>query len=117
MTWFSTWEKQSKFRSFIYNYCVKAINWRSFIKYDFLQILQNLQENTCARFSFLIIKKENRCFSTMFCPKHLRTPILFYCRLSNGCFWKRKQFYKFSLVQKSWFFGHSKYLYQKMRSC
>ena len=64
------------------------------VKMVFLEILQNLQENTCTRVSFLIklaynfIKKRpwQRRFSVNF-AKFLGTP--FYKDTSGGCFWKK----------------------------
>ena len=60
----------------------EAVVWRCSIKKVFLEISQNLQENTCARESFLVrpatsLKKTpwHSCFPVNF-GKFLRTPFL-----------------------------------------
>ena len=64
------------------NYCSisKSGHWRRCsIKKIFLKILQNLQENTCTRVSFLIklqdFRLRHRCFPITF-AKFSRTPFL-----------------------------------------
>ena len=48
-----------------------------FCKKVFLKVLQNSQENTCARVSFLIeLQAWHRCFPVNF-AKFLRTPFLY----------------------------------------
>ena len=57
-------------------FLMESVVWRCFVKKVFLEILQNSQENTCAKVSFLIkpqacnfIKKETltQVFSCKFC--------------------------------------------------
>ena len=58
-------------RCYIYVVCAEAVVQRCSVKKVFLEILQNSQENTCARASLLIklIKKETlaQVFSREFC--------------------------------------------------
>ena len=54
----------------------EAVTWRCFVKKVFLQISQNLQENTCARVFFLnFVKKEApvQVFSCEFCESFKNT--------------------------------------------
>ena len=77
---------------------------RCSVKKLFLEILQNSQENTCARVSFLkklqplvcnFIKKKrlwHRCFPVNFAKflKHV-----FLQNTSSGCFWNNHSYYSF----------------------
>ena len=58
------WNKRAKMTwSTICGYCAEAVVWMCSVEKVFLEILQNSQENTCARVSFLIklqaLKKRN----------------------------------------------------------
>ena len=58
------WNKRAKMTwSTICGYCAEAVVWICSVEKVFLEILQNSQENTCARVSFLIklqaLKKRN----------------------------------------------------------
>ena len=70
---------------FDFVFYIQAVAQRCSVRKVFLEISQNSQENTCARFSFLIklqtpatlLKKRlwHRCFPVNF-AKFLRTPFL-----------------------------------------
>ena len=70
---------------FDFVFYIQAVAQRCTVRKVFLEISQNSQENTCARFSFLIklqtpatlLKKRlwHRCFPVNF-AKFLRTPFL-----------------------------------------
>ena len=86
----------------------------------FLKILQNLQENTCARASFLIklnksLKKSlwHRCFPVNY-AKFLRIPFL---KLVSAVFIKFLFFHQMIALQKLWkmFFISSKKLFSFLR--
>ena len=65
-------------------YCREAVVQRCSVKKMFLEVSQNLQENTCARVSTLLKKKTwHRCFPVNF-AKFLRTSFL--QNTSGGCF-------------------------------
>ena len=64
-------------RCYIYVVCAEAVVQRCSVKKVFLEILQNSQEKTCARVSFLIRAAglRHRCFPVNI-VKFLRTPFL-----------------------------------------
>ena len=89
---------------------------RSFsVKKAFLEILQNSEENACARVSFLKKRLWNRCFAvnfakllrTSFLTEHLRWLLLMFQSESTlysfrASFSKQAQYLKFKCTKTSW---------------
>ena len=75
-----------------YGLLLRSIHWRCSVKKVFLEILQYSQEKTCARFSFLILKKSlwHRCFFVNF-AKFVRT--FFLQNTSGRMFWSVKDLF------------------------